>query len=238
MLNNRKICVVLPAYNAAQTLERTYAEIPIDIVDSVILVDDHSADNTFDIAGKLNILRYRHDKNLGYGANQKTCYTHALEQDADIIVMLHPDYQYTPKLIPALCSLIAYGSYDAVFGSRILGKGALKGGMPVYKYIGNRILTFLQNIMIGQKMSEYHTGFRAFSREVLEKIDFNKNSNGFVFDNEFAVQLFENGFRVGEVSCPTSYFKEASSIGFMNGLTYAIGCMRVSLNYMLRKKVK
>jgi glycosyltransferase involved in cell wall biosynthesis len=237
MLNNKKICVVLPAYNAEKTLEKTYSEIPSDIVDSVILVDDYSADNTFDIAGKLNIQRYRHDKNLGYGANQKSCYTHALEQKADIIVMLHPDYQYTPKLIPALCSLIAYGSYDAVFGSRILGNGALKGGMPFYKYVGNRILTLLQNIMIGQKMSEYHTGFRAFSREVLEKIDFKKNSNGFVFDNEFAVQLFENGFRVGEVSCPTRYFKEASSINFLNGFIYAAGCMRVSLHYMLNKKV-
>lgn len=207
MLNKKKICVVLPAYNAEKTLKRTFDEIPFDIVDSVILVDDCSSDNTFEIARSLPVNAYLHLNNLGYGANQKTCYKKALEQGADIIVMLHPDYQYTPKLITAMASMLAYGVYDVVLGSRILGKGALAGGMPLYKYISNRVLTFVQNLLVGRKYSEYHTGYRTYTREVLETVPYKKNSNDFLFDNQFLVQVILAGFRIGEISCPTNILK-------------------------------
>ncbi|WP_395062782.1 glycosyltransferase family 2 protein [Flavobacterium sp.] len=223
MLNNKKIIVVLPAYNAEKTLEQTYTEIPFDIVDEVILVDDSSIDNTLEIAQKLNIHHIvKHDKNRGYGGNQKTCYNKALELKADIVVMLHPDYQYTPKLITAMCSIIANEVYPVVFASRILGKGALKGGMPIYKYIANRILTLIQNLLINQKLSEYHTGFRAYSKEVLEKIDYNNFSEDFIFDNQMAVQIFAKGFEIGEISCPTKYFADASSINFKRSIVYGL----------------
>lgn len=230
MLNNKKIIVVLPAFNAEKTLEQTYSEIPFEIVDEVILVDDSSLDNTIEIAKKLNISRIiQHDKNRGYGGNQKTCYNKALELKADIVVMLHPDYQYTPKLITAMCSMIANGVYPVVFASRILGKGALKGGMPIYKYIANRILTLVQNILINQKLSEYHTGFRAYSIEVLQKVNFNNFSEDFIFDNQMAVQIFKNGFEIGEISCPTKYFPEASSINFKRSVIYGLGVLKISL---------
>lgn len=231
MLNNKKkIIVVLPAFNAEKTLERTYHEIPFEIVDEVILVDDSSLDNTFEIAKKLNISHIiQHDKNRGYGGNQKTCYNKALELKADIVVMLHPDYQYTPKLITAMCSMIANGVYPVVFASRILGKGALKGGMPIYKYVANRILTLIQNILINQKLSEYHTGFRAYSIEVLQKVNFNNFSEDFIFDNQMAVQIFKNGFEIGEISCPTKYFPEASSINFKRSVIYGLGVLKISL---------
>lgn len=230
MLNNKKIIVVLPAFNAEKTLEQTYHEIPFEIVDEVILVDDSSLDNTLEIAKKLNFSHIiQHDKNRGYGGNQKTCYTKALELKADIVVMLHPDYQYTPKLITAMCSMIAHGVYPVVFASRILGKGALKGGMPIYKYVANRILTLVQNILINQKLSEYHTGFRAYSIEVLQKVNFNNFSEDFIFDNQMAVQIFKNGFEIGEISCPTKYFPEASSINFKRSVIYGLGVLKISL---------
>ena len=234
MLNTKKIIVVLPAYNAEKTLERTYHEIPFDIVDEVILVDDSSNDTTIEIAKKLNINHIiKHDKNRGYGGNQKTCYNIALELNADIIVMLHPDYQYTPKLITAMCSIIANEVYPVVFASRILGNGALKGGMPIYKYIANRILTFIQNVLINQKLSEYHTGFRAYSKEVLEKVNYNNFSEDFIFDNQMAVQIFKEGFEIGEISCPTKYFPEASSINFKRSFKYGIGVLIESIKYRL-----
>jgi len=230
MLNNKKIIVVLPAYNAEKTLEQTYSEIPFDIADEVILVDDSSLDNTIEIAKKLNIQHIiKHDKNRGYGGNQKTCYDKALQLGADIVVMLHPDYQYTPKLITAMCSIIANEVYPVVFGSRILGKGALKGGMPLYKYIANRFLTLIQNILINQKLSEYHTGFRAYSKAVLEKVNYNSFSEDFIFDNQMAVQIFKNGFEIGEISCPTKYFPEASSINFKRSVKYGLGVVIESL---------
>jgi glycosyltransferase involved in cell wall biosynthesis len=236
MINDKKIVVVLPAYNAAQTVEATYKEIPFAIVDDVILVDDASNDNTVDVAKKIGIKHViRHDRNRGYGGNQKTCYRKALELDADIIIMLHPDYQYTPKLIYAMASIIANGLYPVVLGSRILGKGALLGGMPVYKYIANRILTFIQNILMGQKLSEYHTGYRAFSRDVLMKINFLINSDDFVFDNQILSQIFYAGFQIGEVSCPTKYFHEASSINFKRSVVYGWGVIKVSVFYALQK---
>lgn len=230
MLNNKKIIVVLPAYNAEKTLERTYHEIPFDLVDEVILVDDSSLDNTIEIATKLNISHIiQHDKNRGYGGNQKTCYNKALELNADIVVMLHPDYQYTPKLITAMCSIIANEVYPVVFGSRILGKGALKGGMPLYKYIANRILTLVQNILINQKLSEYHTGFRAYSKDVLEKVNYNNFSEDFIFDNQMAVEIFKKGFEIGEITCPTKYFPEASSINFKRSVKYGLGVLWESI---------
>ena len=230
MLNTKKIIVVLPAYNAEKTLEQTFNEIPFDIVDDVILVDDSSTDKTVELARKLNIHHViQHDKNRGYGGNQKTCYNKALELKADIVVMLHPDYQYTPKLITAMCSMIANGVYPVVFASRILGKGALKGGMPIYKYVANRILTLVQNILINQKLSEYHTGFRAYSIEVLQKVNFNNFSEDFIFDNQMAVQIFKNGFDIGEISCPTKYFPEASSINFKRSVIYGLGVLKESL---------
>jgi len=236
MLNNKKIAVVLPAYNAALTLEKTYHELPFDIVDEVILVDDASNDNTVELANKLKIkCVIRHDTNKGYGANQKTCYCKAMQTAADIIIMLHPDYQYTPKLIYAMSSIVAYGVYPVVLGSRILGNGALKGGMPFYKYFSNRVLTFIQNILMGQKLSEYHTGYRAYSRDVLKDINFMINSDDFIFDNEMVSQIFMKGYQVAEVTCPTVYTKESSSINFMRSVKYGIGVLRVSIFYRLHK---
>ncbi len=234
MVNGKKVVVVLPAYNASQTLERTYSEIPFDIVDEVVLVDDHSPDDTVGEGRRLGIRHIiRHEANLGYGGNQKTCYRKALELDADVVVMLHPDYQYTPLLIPSMVHIIANGVYPVVCGSRILGKGALKGGMPLYKYISNRILTLVQNILIDQKLSEYHTGYRAFSQEVLKAIDFEANSDDFVFDNQMLSQIFMAGFEVGEVTCPTKYFEEASSINFKRSVTYGLGVLATSVRHRL-----
>lgn len=226
----------MPAYRAALTLERTYREIPLDLVDDVILVDDASPDNTVDVARQLGI-RYviRHDRNKGYGGNQKTCYAKALELGADIVVMLHPDYQYTPMLLPAMISIIGNGLYPVVFASRILGKGALKGGMPMYKYIANRFLTFTQNLLMNQKLSEYHTGYRAFSGEVLRNLDFTHNSDDFIFDNEMIAQIFYKGYEIAEVTCPTKYFEEASSINFTRSSIYGLGVLRTSLLYMFTK---
>lgn len=236
MLNGKKIIVVLPAYKAAKTIERTYKEIPFDIVDDVVLVDDNSPDNTVEVGKSLGIKHIiQHEKNTGYGGNQKSCYAKALELNGDIAIMVHPDYQYTPKLIHAMAAVIAYDVYPAVLGSRILGNGALKGGMPMYKYLFNRCLTLFENIMIGQKLSEYHTGYRAFSAEVLRSIDFSHNSDDFVFDNEMISQVFMNGFQIAEVTCPTKYFEEASSINFSRSTKYGLGVLRVSLIYRLHK---
>ncbi|MBN2664635.1 MAG: glycosyltransferase family 2 protein [Bacteroidales bacterium] len=236
MICNKKIIVVLPAYNAEQTLEQTYNEIPFNIVDDVILVDDFSADNTSDLGKKIGIKHViKHEKNMGYGANQKTCYSKALELNADIIVMLHPDYQYTPRLIESMAYLIANDVYKVVIGSRILGKGALRGGMPFYKYVSNRFLTFVQNILMGQKLSEYHTGYRAFSAEIFDKIDISLNSNDFVFDNQMLGQVCFAGYEIGEVSCPTKYFKEASSINFKRSTKYGLGVLGVSFAYFFKK---
>src|SRR5262249_33528210 len=214
MINKKKICVVLPAYNAGRTLEKTLEEIPSEIVDDVILVDDASTDNTVELAQKLGLFIYRHDKNKGYGGNQKSCYSLALQRGADLIIMLHPDYQYTPKLLHPMASLLESGFFDVVLGSRILGVGALAGGMPLYKYIANRILTVIQNVLMGHKLSEYHTGYRGFTRKVLEDLPLERNSDDFVFDNEMLSQTIYRGFRVGEMSCPTRYFTDASSINF------------------------
>ena len=236
MLNGKKICVVLPAYNAASTLEQTYNEIPFDIVDEIVLVDDASFDKTAEKAKELGISNIiRHEQNRGYGGNQKSCYAKALELGADIIIMLHPDYQYTPKLIHSIASIIAYDVYPVVLASRILGKGALNGGMPKYKYIANRFLTLTQNILMSQKLSEYHSGYRAFSKEVFKKIDVSKNSEDFVFDNQMIAQIFYAGFEIGEVTCPTKYFKEASSINFSRSITYGVGVLGVSFQYRLAK---
>ena len=236
MLHGKKIVVVLPAYNAANTLEQTYREIPFEMVDEVVLVDDASHDDTVRIGHELGIHHVIvHENNKGYGGNQKTCYDRALSLDADIVVMLHPDYQYTPKLIPAMCSIIAENIYPVVLGSRILGKGAKKGGMPVYKYYFNRMLTFAQNLLINQKLSEYHTGYRAFSREVLENINYHANSDDFVFDNQMLSQIFMAGFDIAEVTCPTKYFEEASSINFNRSVTYGIGVLSVSFKHFLHK---
>lgn len=236
MLNGKKICVVLPAYNAASTIERTYKDIPFDIVDDVVLVDDASNDQTAEKAKELGISHIiRHEKNRGYGGNQKSCYAKALELGADIIIMLHPDYQYTPKLIHSLASVIAYDVYSVVLASRILGKGALRGGMPMYKYIANRVLTLAQNILMAQKLSEYHSGYRAFSKVVFDKIDITNNSDDFVFDNQMLAQIFYAGIEIGEVTCPTKYFKEASSINFSRSVTYGLGVLSVSFQYRLAK---
>lgn len=236
MLNNLKIVVVLPAYNAEKTLEMTYSEIPFDIVDEVILVDDCSRDRTVEVAKNIGIRHIiTHDSNQGYGGNQKSCYDKALELNADIVIMLHPDYQYTPKLIPAMSSLIAQGLYPVVLGSRILGRGAKKGGMPVYKYYFNRILTFSQNILMGQKLSEYHTGYRAFSRDVLLAINYQANSDDFVFDNQMLAQICYAGFEIAEVTCPTKYFPEASSINFRRSMIYGIGVMTTAWGYAFQK---
>jgi glycosyltransferase involved in cell wall biosynthesis len=236
MFNGKKVVVVLPAYNAAKTLGQTYREIPFDLVDEVVLVDDASRDNTLDLAKSIGIRHaIRHERNKGYGGNQKTCYKKALELGADIVVMLHPDYQYTPKLLPAMISVIGNDVYPVVFGSRILGNGALDGGMPLYKYIANRLLTFVQNMLLGQKLSEYHTGYRAFSREVLQSIDLEACNDDFIFDNEMVSQIFYKGFRIAEVTCPTKYFDEASSINFSRSVKYGLGCLRVSMVYRLCK---
>jgi glycosyltransferase involved in cell wall biosynthesis len=236
MINNKVIAVVLPAYNAEKTLESTYREIPLYMVDLVILVDDNSSDRTVELARELGIeYVVEHEQNKGYGGNQKSCYRKALELNADIVVMLHPDYQYTPTLIPSMCYLIASGLYPVVLGSRILGKGALKGGMPYYKYLSNRVLTLIQNLLMNQKLSEYHTGFRAFSREVLETINFELNSDDFVFDNQMLAQIFWAGYEIAEVTCPTKYFEEASSINFRRSLKYGLGVIAVSFSYFFGK---
>jgi glycosyltransferase involved in cell wall biosynthesis len=236
MLNNKKIVVVLPAYNAASTLEQTYAEIPHAIVDEVILVDDASTDNTIEVAKKIGISTViRHNENRGYGGNQKTCYDTALAKGADIVIMLHPDYQYTPKLILAMASMIVDGLYSVVLGSRILGRGALRGGMPRYKYFSNRLLTLTQNFFMRQKLSEYHTGYRAFSREVLERINYRADSDDFVFDNQMIAQIFYAGYDIAEVTCPTKYFKEASSINLSRSIVYGLGVLGVTCKYMLQK---
>ena len=236
MILGKKLVVVLPAYNAEKTLAQTYAEIPFDIVDEVVLVDDASRDETVELAKRLGIRHViRHERNKGYGGNQKTCYDKALSLGADIVVMLHPDYQYTPKLLTAMASIIANGVYPCVLGSRILGGGARKGGMPLYKYIANRFLTLAQNLLMGQKLSEYHTGYRAFSREVLQTVDYHANSDDFIFDNEMLAQIFYAGFEIAEITCPTKYFAEASSINFMRSSIYGLGVLRVSIQYALQK---
>ncbi len=236
MINNKRIGIVLPAYNAEKTLERTYQEIPFDIVDEVILVDDLSRDDTVGKATEIGIKHIvKHEVNKGYGGNQKSCYNKALELGCDIVVMLHPDYQYTPKLIHSMCFIIANDVYKVVLGSRILGKGALKGGMPIYKYVANRLLTFSQNLLMNQKLSEYHTGYRAFHREVLEAIDYNINSDDFVFDNQMLAQIFFAGYEIAEITCPTKYFEEASSINLTRSSKYGLGVLLVSTQYFLQK---
>jgi glycosyltransferase involved in cell wall biosynthesis len=236
MYLHKKVVVVLPAYNAAQTLLKTYQEIPFDIVDEVILVDDASADETAVLAKEIGITHViRHEENKGYGGNQKSCYDKALAVGADIVIMLHPDYQYTPKLITAMVSIIANGLYPVVFGSRILGKGAVKGGMPYYKYFFNRMLTLVQNILMNQKLSEYHSGYRAFDAAVLNKINYHANSDDFVFDNQMIAQICFEGFEIAEVTCPTKYFEEASSINFKRSVTYGLGVLGVSFGYFFQK---
>ena len=234
-LQEKKIAVVLPAYNAARTLDRTYREIPLDLVDYVLLVDDASQDTTVEIARELDVLTVVHPSNRGYGANQKTCFREALKLDAEIFIMLHPDYQYTPKLIPAMASMIASGHYDVVLGSRILGGQALRGGMPVYKYVSNRILTAFENVLTFAKLSEYHSGYRAFSREVLQTLPLEENSDDFIYDNQVLVQALYFGFRIGELSCPTHYFAEASSISLGPSLRYGFGVLWTSLQFRLQK---
>ena len=234
MIHGRRVAVVMPAYNAAKTLEATVAELP-EFVDLKILVDDHSADSTVDLARRLGLRVFAHDKNYGYGRNQQTCYREALAAHADIVVMVHPDYQYTPKLVTAMASMIACGVYDVVLGSRILGGGSRKGGMPLYKYVANRFLTAFQNLFTGAKLSEYHTGFRAFSREVLEGLPLLENSDDFVFDNEMLAQCICFGYRIGEVSCPTKYFKEASSISFLRSVKYGFGVLFTTLKCSLQR---
>lgn len=235
MLNNKKIVVIMPAYNAEKTLRQTFEGIPKGIVDKVILTDDASRDNTVRIAKELNIQTIVHDSNKGYGANQKTCYVEALKENPDIVIMLHPDYQYTPKLIAAMAAIIAFGEYDVVLASRILGRGALQGGMPVYKYIANRMLTLIENILLGHRLTEYHTGFRAYSSEVLKKIPFLKNSDDFVFDNEIIAQIIYFGFKIAEISCPTKYFPEASSINFRRSVKYGFGVLATGLKFVMAK---
>lgn len=236
MYRGKKVIAVLPAYNAALTLEKTYREIPFDLVDEVILCDDASSDNTSVLARELGIQHVIvHEKNKGYGGNQKSLYSKAVELGGDIVIMLHPDYQYTPKLIPAMVNIIGDELYPVVLGSRILGKGALAGGMPLYKYIANRFLTLTQNLLVSYKLSEYHTGYRAFSREVLERIEFEANSDDFVFDNEMLSQIIFHGFHIAEVTCPTKYFEEASSINFRRSAKYGLGVLRVSLQHRLQK---
>jgi glycosyltransferase involved in cell wall biosynthesis len=235
MINGKKITVIMPAYNAERTLKKTFNEIPHNIVDEIILTDDGSVDNTFITSKRLGIKSFIHEKNLGYGANQKTCYGEALKSGADIVIMLHPDYQYDPRLITAMSSLIAEGIHEVVIGSRILGGGALKGGMPLYKYIANRFLSFIENLMIGQKLSEYHTGYRAFSRKVLETLPILENSDDFVFDNQMLLQVFYFGFGVAEISCPTLYHKDASSIDFRRSVKYGIEVLLTGLKYIIAK---
>jgi glycosyltransferase involved in cell wall biosynthesis len=228
MLRGRKIVVIMPAFNAEKTLERTYNEIPMDIVDQVLLVDDGSVDGTAEVARKLGIRYAVHPENRGYGANQKTCYALALQEGADIVIMLHPDYQYTPALITPMAAMVVSGEFDLVLASRILGKGALAGGMPLYKYISNRFLTLAQNILMDQKLSEYHTGFRAFSREVLTTLPIPENSDDFVFDNQMLVQAIHFGFRIGEITCPTRYLEDSSSINLSRSVVYGLGVLGTS----------
>jgi glycosyltransferase involved in cell wall biosynthesis len=236
MLAGKKITVVMPAYNAEKTLETTYSEIPMDLVDEVILVDDASTDGTAEEARRLGIHHViRHEQNKGYGGNQKSCYDKALELGSDIVIMVHPDYQYTPKLIPAMAHMIANGLYHVVLGSRILGMGALRGGMPKYKYFFNRVLTFTQNLILRKKLSEYHTGYRAFSREVIERINYHANSNDFVFDNQMLAQIFFAGYEIAEVTCPTKYFTDASSISLRRSIKYGMGVISTSFKYRFQK---
>jgi len=236
LIDGKTITVVLPAYNAARTLGQTYREIPFDIVDHVILVDDLSSDDTVGVARELGIAHIiRHEENLGYGGNQKSCYRKALELGSDIVVMLHPDYQYTPRLIHSMCYLIANDVYQVVMGSRVLGKGALSGGMPLYKYLANRILTLIQNLLMNQKLSEYHSGYRAFSREVLTRVPYERNSDDFIFDNQMLAQILYAGYEIAEITCPTRYFEEASSINFMRSVTYGMGVIGISFRYLLQK---
>jgi len=236
MIDGKRVVVVLPAYNAGLTLEKTYHELPFDIVDDVVLVDDASTDATSEVAKRLGIKHViKHEENKGYGGNQKTCYRHALSIGADMVIMLHPDYQYTPKLIPSMVYLIAQGIYPVVLGSRMLGIGALKGGMPLYKYVCNRILTMTQNLLVGQHLSEYHTGYRAFSREVLETISYEQCSNDFVFDNQMLSQIIYAGFEIGEITCPTKYFEEASSISLKRSIVYGFGVLRTSFRHFLQR---
>jgi glycosyltransferase involved in cell wall biosynthesis len=235
MIEHQKICVVLPAYNAGRTLEKTFNEIPTDIVDDVILVDDASTDDTLQLAKNLGVFAVRHDTNKGYGGNQKTCYRLALERGADIIIMLHPDYQYTPKLLLPMAAMLSSGLFDVVLGSRILGVSALAGGMPLYKYIANRVLTFVQNVLLGHKLSEYHTGYRGFTRSVIEALPLERNSDDFTFDNQMLSQVIYEGFRVGEISCPAKYFPEASSINFRRSVIYGLGVLRTSVSFRLAR---
>ena len=237
MYKDKKVAVVLPAYNAEKTLRQTIAEIPTDLVDFIILGDDNSIDNTVELAKSLNIDQIlRHSINKGYGANQKTLYSKCIELEADIVIMVHPDYQYTPKLIPAMVNIIGEGLYDVVLGSRILGKGALKGGMPLYKYIANRFLTLTQNILVNHKLSEYHTGYRAFSLDVIKGIKFMENSDDFVFDNQMLSQIIMNDYGIAEITCPTKYFEEASSINFRRSTTYGLGVLKTSFIHLLHRK--
>lgn len=235
MIHGKRITVVLPAYNAAKTLRQTVAEIPAEYVDDIILVDDASSDRTSELSRELGLHTITHVHNLGYGGNQKTCYAAALAREADVVIMLHPDYQYTPKLLVAMASLVAIGQYDVVLGSRILSEGALKGGMPLYKYLANRALTLIQNLLLSKKLSEYHTGYRAFSREVLEALPLNENSDDFVFDNQMLAQAIYFGFHVGEISCPTRYFPEASSINLQRSIIYGLGVLKTSFQYRLNR---
>ncbi|HRK62353.1 MAG TPA: glycosyltransferase family 2 protein [Candidatus Omnitrophota bacterium] len=234
-LKNKKVVVVMPAYNAEKTLQKTYDSMPHDLVHKIILVDDASRDRTADVAQGLGLQTIVHDKNKGYGGNQKTCYRAALDAGADIVVMLHPDYQYEPRLIEAMAAMIASGVYDVVLGSRILAQSSLAGGMPLYKYLSNRFLSFVQNILIGQKLSEYHTGYRAFSRKVLESLPLESNSDDFIFDNQMLVQAVYHGFKIGEISCPTKYFTEASSINFKRSVEYGLGVLRCSWQFFIQK---
>ncbi len=236
MLFGKKIVVVMPAYNAESTLRRTYAEIPFEYIDEAILVDDGSSDRTVDLARELGCRTLVHLENKGYGGNQKTCYREALRHDADVVVMLHPDYQYTPRLLVAMASMIAVGEYDVVLGSRVLCQSPMKGGMPFYKLVSNRMLTLFENILLGQRVSEYHTGYRAFSREVLERLPLEENSDDFVFDNQMLAQVVHFGFRLGEISCPTKYFDDASSISFRRSVKYGLGVLQTSVAYWLHHR--
>jgi len=235
MVNGKKVVVVMPAYNAEKTLEKTYSEIPFEIVDDVILVDDASHDRTPEVSRRMGIHTIIHEENLGYGGNQKSCYRAALKLGADIVIMVHPDYQYTPKLVPAMASMIAYGEFDAVLASRILGTGAIEGGMPIYKYIANRFLTLFENLMLGHKLSEYHTGYRAFTREILERLPLEQNSNDFVFDNQMLAQIVWFGYRIGELTCPTKYFEDASSINFRRSVAYGVGVLKTAVQFRLQR---
>jgi glycosyltransferase involved in cell wall biosynthesis len=235
MIHNKKVVVVMPAYNAGKTLERTYNEIPMDVVDEIILVDDSSRDRTVEVASRLGLKYVIHPENRGYGGNQKTCYTLALREEAEIIVMLHPDYQYTPRLITPMAGMIASGEFDVVLGSRILGEGPLKGGMPFYKFISNRFLTLAQNLIVGHKLTEYHTGFRAFSRRVLTTLPLLENSDDFIFDNQMLVQVIHFGFKIGELTCPTRYIAESSSINFSRSVKYGFGVLGTSFQHLLTR---